>query len=160
MAFLRVRESIIGPTCRRCELGRENTIAVIVINFVYLEMPLDAVHRVAKIRVCDVIWDVTDHEWSVPMTQLSYMSVYSSRGGETDGGGGPGLGHPVGEVTIPVVVAGDGGMVVIPVTDVTVKTELGEPEKGSADQSDRGGSGGLFGPGSGCCSGAESSCSI
>ena len=88
------------------------------------------------------------------------MSVNSSRGGEADGGGGPKAVQPVGEVTVPVFGAGDCGMVVIPETDVTVKTVLGEPENGSADQSDWGGNGVMLGPGSDCCSSAESSCSI
>ena len=88
------------------------------------------------------------------------MSVNSSSGGEADRGGGPKADQPVGEVAGLVFGAGDGGIVVIPETDVTVKTVLGEPEKGSADQSEWGGNGVVLGPGSDCCSSTESSCSI
>ena len=44
-----------------------------------------------------------------------------------------------------VVEAGDGEIDVMPETDVTAKTVLGEPAKGSADQSDLQDIGGLLG---------------
>ena len=49
---------------------------------------------------------------------------------------------------------------VIPEAEVTAKTVLGEPEKGSADQSDLRDIGGLLGAENGCCSGSEESWSI
>ena len=60
----------------------------------------------------------------------------------------------------PAVETGDCEIDVIPETDVTAKTVLGEPEKGSADQSDLRDSGGLLGAENGCCSGSEGSWSI
>ena len=59
-----------------------------------------------------------------------------------------------------VVEAGDGEIDVMPETDVTAKTVLGEPAKGSADQSDLQDIGGLLGAENGCCSGSEESWSI
>ena len=94
------------------------------------------------------------------MTKLSYTSVNSSRAGEADNVSGPGSGQPTGIGTAPVFVACDGVMVVMQETDVTAKTVLGEPVNGSADQSEREGASGLRGPGSDCCAGSGSSCSI
>ena len=60
--LLRVREPVICPTHGRDEFGSERAITIIVIDAVYLQMPLDAVHRVTKIRVRDVVREVADHE--------------------------------------------------------------------------------------------------
>ena len=48
----------------------------------------------------------------------------------------PGSCQPTGMGIALVVEAGDGEIDVMPETDVTAKTVLGEPAKGSADQSD------------------------
>ena len=85
------------------------------------------------------------------------MSVKSVRAGEACESVAPKSCQPTGMGIAPVVETGDGEIDVIPETDVTAKTVLGEPEKGSADQSGLPDIGGLLGAGNDCCSGSEES---
>ena len=58
---------------------------------------------------------------------------------------------------MPLIRVGEGVMVVMPETDVTAKTVLGEPENGSADHAVRRCEGGLLGAGNDCCPASNSS---
>ena len=55
MVLLGVGEPIICPARGRDEFGSKSAITIIIINAIYLEMPLNAVHRVTKVRMRDVV---------------------------------------------------------------------------------------------------------